>query len=217
MHPQDSTPPPRFCACGCGQLTPIASRTDHRSGAIQGQRVRFVLYHGGRPPTPVIPRFWSKVNHSDAAGCWLWAGTIQADGYGIFRLAGRNRRATHIAWELATGQSVTPDKMIGHTCDTPLCVRNDDDGWYEVNGVLLPRRGHLFLGTNAQNNADRNAKGRQARTGNPKLTAGNVLQIRHLYAAGGVSYARLGRQFGVAVETIAKIVTRRTWSHLPDA
>lgn len=55
--------------------------------------------------------------------------------------------------------------QVLHKCDTPACVRPD----------------HLFLGTNDDNMADRQAKGRQSRGekhGSAKLTAIQVAAIR---------------------------------------
>jgi hypothetical protein len=78
-----------------------------------------------------------------------------------------NRRAHIIAWELATGAPVPPGMEVCHTCDTPACTRNDDEGFYVVAGKVLPRRGHLFLGTHADNMADMCAKGRKGSVARP--------------------------------------------------
>lgn len=47
-----------------------------------------------------------------------------------------------------------------------------------------------------------------------KLTEDDVRRIRSRYAAGGISHAALGREFGVYESTIAKIVARKTWAHV---
>jgi predicted XRE-type DNA-binding protein len=83
----------------------------------------------------------------------------------------------------------------------------------------------LFLGTPAENNADRDAKGRHRagsqrnpargeRIGNAKLTAEKVREIRVLYAAGGVSQAALGSRFGVNQSKISDVVHKKTWAHV---
>lgn len=108
-------------------------------------------------PLPI--RLWAKIVKSD--DCWEWSGLRNARGYGKISLWPAGMGYTHrVAWELATGEILTRNDDIGHICDNPPCARNDAPGWYQVNGVLLPRRGHLFKGTRADNMADAVAKGR---------------------------------------------------------
>ena len=89
---------------------------------------------------------------------------------------------------------------------------------------------HLFLATNAENTADRYAKGRSAngnriflhshpdqargeKNGNAKLTDDAVRSIRIAVSAGATK-AALGRQYGVSAQCIDKIVTRQKWKHV---
>ena len=46
------------------------------------------------------------------------------------------------------------------------------------------------------------------------LTEANVREIRQRYAAGGVTQARLGEEFGVTFQCISNIIRGRTWGHL---
>lgn len=177
-------------------------------------------------------RFHAKV--AQAATCWRWLGSLDDKGYGKFSVArSRWRYAHHAAWFFATGQWPTDGEVIGHTCDSPGCTRNDDTGTYTVNGVDYPRVGHLFLApSNAANNADMWAKGRGLsgdrhqnrqhpermargeRAGHAKLRDAEVLAIRADYATGGVSMAALGRRHLVSPATINKIVKRQRWRHI---
>jgi len=88
--------------------------------------------------------------------------------------------------------------QVLHTCDNPPCVRGD----------------HLFTGTNADNVADRVAKGRSsAGEGRPnhKLTEEDVNVLRGLYAEGD-SMPRLSKRFGVVVSQVWRIIHGVEWS-----
>jgi hypothetical protein len=90
-----------------------------------------------------------------ADACWLWSGAVSPGGYGQIYHNGKNQRAHRLMWSSRHGQ--IPGKMVVcHRCDNPLCARPD----------------HLFLGTLAENNADRHAKGRTVAGGRrPRITA----------------------------------------------
>lgn len=105
-------------------------------------------------------RLWARVNKTE--DCWDWTGGIDPNGYGCMTLASVLTRTHRLAWELATEAAIPSGKLIGHTCDRRICVRNDDFGVYIVNGVEYERHGHLWLATHDANAADRVAKGRSA-------------------------------------------------------
>jgi hypothetical protein len=97
-------------------------------------------------------------------GCREYIGAIDKHGYGVFTVEGHRTTGAHqAAWRLAAGP-VLPGFMVLHTCDNRRCCTTDDEGWYEVNGIARPRRGHLWTGTSADNMADMAQKGR-ARNG----------------------------------------------------
>lgn len=148
-----------------------------------------------------IARFWSKVNKTD--GCWLWTAALNAQGYGHFQIVGRGVvRANRFSWEITNGP-IPAGMYVCHRCDNPACVNP----------------AHLFIGTQAENMADCAAKGRNgAPRGeahrSAKLTPAQVVEIRARYAAGGVSYAKLCREYGVCERNILDIVRRRIWKHV---
>jgi hypothetical protein len=123
-------------------------------------------------------------------------------GYGSFTVGGITYRAHRVAWELANGRPLDGLHAL-HRCDNPSCVN--------------PR--HLFAGTNAENSADKVAKGRQmtGRT-SPRavLTESIVLEMRRR-AAGGESAAALGREFGVNGKGAHSAIYGRTWKHVGEA
>jgi hypothetical protein len=85
--------------------------------------------------------------------------------------------------------------FVCHRCDTPACINPD----------------HLFLGTNAQNTADRHAKGRSAAgesNGRAKLTAEQVDGIRALR---GMPLSAIARRFGMSQRAVGAILRGVNW------
>lgn len=92
------------------------------------------------------PRFWSKVKKSED-GCWDWTGSLN-HGYGqLSRGRGVSPYSAHrLSYELTYG-AIPEGLHVLHRCDNRRCVRPS----------------HLFLGSQADNNADMRAKGRDSR------------------------------------------------------
>jgi hypothetical protein len=148
---------------------------------------------------PIEERFWGKVDRSGA--CWLWTAGADQDGYGVFSVLGRQRRAHRFSWELEHDENVPPGMCVMHTCDVPACVNP----------------AHLRLGTTAENSADSARKARRPRGSRQhaaKLTEGQVLDLRARYAAGGVTQKQLAADYGISRALVSVIVTRKAWSHI---
>jgi hypothetical protein len=77
-----------------------------------------------------IARFRSRiVAGSLVTDCWVWAGALSDDGYGVFRIRrdGLTRVVRTSRYALAValkGRELAPDVMALHGgCDNPVCVR----------------------------------------------------------------------------------------------
>lgn len=78
--------------------------------------------------------------------CHVWTGYKNPYGYGEIWHNGRVQRAHRLSYEEYIGP-IPDDLHVLHKCDNRACIRV----------------GHLFLGTNKDNMADRDAKDRQAK------------------------------------------------------
>ena len=125
------------------------------------------------------------------AGCWLWLGWKDPKGYGKLTCSGKGFWAHRLAYFFATDRD--PGELhVCHTCDNPSCVRPD----------------HLFLGTNAENNADKARKGRAAK----KLTQDQVVAMR-LARSSGDSCLKIAARFGLSEGYTHSVISRKYWPH----
>lgn len=124
-------------------------------------------------------------------GCWTWLGWKDPKGYGKLTCSGKGFWAHRLAYFFATDRD-PGELFVCHTCDNPSCCNP----------------AHLFLGTNAENNADKARKGRAAK----KLTPGQVVEIRARRASGD-SYSKIASRFGVSASYARSILSGKYWSH----
>lgn len=163
-----------------------------------------------------IARFFKFVPNKPQNGCWVWMGSLLNTGYGQLRIGGKQLTAHRVSWTIHHGP--IPEGMcVLHRCDHPPCVRPD----------------HLFLGTIADNNADKKAKGRSAcglkhgtvthpnfrigsKVWSAKLTEDQVLDIRRRGAM-GEKQKNIAKEFNVKPTTICAILKTRSWKHVTPA
>jgi HNH endonuclease len=166
-------------------------------------------------------RFHEKVLRPEGElVCWPHTAKVGADGYVAISIGAQLTKAHRHAWVLASGAPIPHGLLIGHICDNRICTRNDGPlGTYELNGRLLPRYGHLFLGTDDDNNEDKEMKQRGNHPkgeahGIAKLRTEDVLEIRRLYATTSIAQWELGEQFDVSQGIVSKIIRRVLWAHV---
>jgi hypothetical protein len=131
-------------------------------------------------------------------GCWLWTGQLTEKGYSYLVHNHKAIFGHRWLWESTNGP-IPPSMHVLHKCDVRCCVNPH----------------HLFLGTQTDNNKDRDLKGRQRV---PKGSAHPFAKLREQDVLFIRSYpgkkTPLARMFGVSTTTICDIKKRRTWNHI---
>lgn len=134
----------------------------------------------------ILHRLWPKIILSPT-GCWEWSAAKTDGGYGLFSVKGKTTYIHRFMWWLSRG--VEPRNLhVRHTCDNPSC--------------LNPK--HLKLGTPLDNAADRLASG---------LTKKGVREIK-AKAKAGVPRKELADEYGVALDTVFRIISGRSYGHI---
>lgn len=147
----------------------------------------------------VIDRFTKRVSPVPIAGCWLWTGGTNGV-YGQLYYEGHYIGAHRASWLLHRG-AIPRGGVVCHECDVPLCVNP----------------AHLFVGTHADNVADKMRKGRN-RTGdhrgaqNPRAKLSDE-QVREIRRASG-TLTEIGLKYGVSFATIWGIKRGKKWRHV---
>lgn len=145
----------------------------------------------------LLLRFMSRlVIPKDREACWEWTAGAKDRRYGSIRDGARQKSVHVLSYEFFVAP-VPSGMQVLHTCDHTRCVN--------------PR--HLFVGTQADNIADKVEKGRQAKgitQWNAHLTDEQVIAIMDSREKAQV----LADRYHVCYSTIARIRQGRSWRHL---
>jgi len=165
---------------------------------------------GPRPPgkpanTPEV--LWSKVDKKTENECWNWMGLKNEQGYGRVQINEYSYYAHRVIFDLVNPgviqwnapRNSSESGFLLHTCDNPSCCN--------------PK--HLFVGTHADNMADKAAKGRSPDyTGDKgprcKLSMSQAQEIRELRKQ-GVSARELSKQYGISLPSIKTLLAGKSY------
>lgn len=142
----------------------------------------------------------AKIKINSETGCWEWTASENGSGYGEIRINYKKRYTHRLSYELHIGP-IPKGMHVCHKCDNPRCANPE----------------HLFLGTAADNAADKAKKGRSHRlqgmaSPNAKLTDADVMSIR---AAVGITNVDLAKQYGIGRQYLSQLRAGLHWTHLP--
>jgi hypothetical protein len=176
------------CECGCGAWAPIAKSTNRSSGAIKGERVRFLKGHNTRK-SPV------DYEVDPVTGCWVWQRAAVPCGtghYGQTYVNGRKQPAHRAYYERHAGP-IPEGWQVHHECvekgfGTTLCVNPE-------HLKTLPVREHQ----------------RRPKV-TSKLDPEAVASIKQLLREGTLSQREIAERFRVHPNHISSINTGRSWA-----
>jgi len=148
-------------------------------------------------------RFESKIEKS--AGCWLWKGTINPNGYGQIKTKPCNGKtfslvASRYALYLKTGVLPAFNIHACHTCDNRQCVNPE----------------HLFWGTSLHNQIDCMEKGRRKK---PYANYDEARKIRAELRAtkNYAEIAEVSAKYGLSEHSGRAIKYGTKWDYIPES
>ena len=182
------------------------ARRGYCRGWCKAHYVRFQRHGdplGGTPET-IEGRLLARMDRSGGPdSCWPFVAP-GASRSGHLQLSWKDRMLPVHRLAYQTWCGPIPDGLVvRHRCDNPPCCNP----------------AHLELGTVADNNRDRDERGRQRspkgeQAPNAKLTESDVIEIRRLADDGIVSQKHIGEMFGISQSTVHLIHVRKAWRHV---
>lgn len=143
--------------------------------------------------------------------CIEWHGYKDKNGYGILLVTKdgkkKNKKAHRLSYELHVGP-IPAQMFVCHRCDNPCCIKPS----------------HLFIGSAADNNADKMMKGRYRSGGKPhcgsmngraKLNEQQVAGIRCLVNLYGITAAAMARSLDMSASAVRRTANGELWKIVP--
>lgn len=194
------------CRCECGSDTVVLGqklRTGYTKscGCLKNRS-------GSENPNadnrPILERIAERSHVVLATGCKIWGGSKNGFGHGHIKVGGRFVPTHRAAWEAEKGP-IRDGLDCLHNCpggDNPACWNVD----------------HLWLGTQADNNADRDRKGRHVPLpgemhGGARLTDEQIAAMR----TDTRPYVEIAEAYGMSEAHVGNIMRGDNWAHLPGA
>lgn len=151
----------------------------------------------GRPAGGLKKMFWDRIYPEVNTGCWIWAGPLDAYGYGQYPITVNGIRftKTHRLSYYFYNKTIDKSLLICHSCDNRWCVNPD----------------HLFSGTPKDNTQDCVKKGRFSRKKRAaKLSPIDVSEIKKSISSGH-KLKDIAAKFKVTPSAISSINCGITW------
>jgi HNH endonuclease len=162
--------PSGLCQCGCGEKAPIAESNKRSVGYIKGQPILYIASHVGRRNGPVM---YVEEDRGYRTKCFIWQWCLTNRGYGHVNKSKDPSGLAHVYMYRKYVGPIPKGLTLDHLCHVRSCVN--------------PK--HLEPVTNAEN----------CRRGDKaKLTWEIVNSMRKMRMETGLSYAKLGKIFGIS-------------------
>lgn len=144
----------------------------------------------------------AEFSNGDQSRCFEWTGARNANGYGEIRRDKHLYLVHRVSFKIANGY-LNDDLFVLHQCDNPPCFNPQ----------------HLFEGTNLDNMADMDRKGRRRTVPLPfgedhhqaRFTVKDIADIRSRLKA-GETHRSIANLYDVGYGAIGKIARRETWA-----
>lgn len=132
--------------------------------------------------------------------CIRWPYGKNTYGYGMIQVGAKLKQATHVILAMSS-RPVPKGFMACHTCRNRDCVNPN----------------HLYIGSAKSNALDMVTDGTLLRGEDHPCAAINqkqALEIIQRYHAGGTSYKKLAKEYGITCSSVYKLIKGRSWKHL---
>ena len=163
-----------------------------------------------------ISNFDKRYLLTSLTDCWEWSGSKYKNGYGHFTIKRNGKTYNFYAhrYQYKRWFGEISGNVIAHKCDNRCCVNPY----------------HLFACSQKENMADMISKGRSAKgnkhrskkgyeilkgskVGCSKLNESLIKEIRNKRLS-GKTLLELASSYGVAFQTISKIINGKSWRHV---